>query len=270
MALSDLTTKGFCVIKNLFNADQINTIRQDFELIKNFEVNKHYPVLPVGKMVPLENIINSVVVPISKTISEETGLITDFNPTPVYFSISHGVDFDWHQDHESYFQSEDHFNYLNIYVPIYKPNTELSNVCVIDFEKLIKLDLQTEFLRNYGATRFVCKNGKTIIHDDNTDSVHELSFDINDIADCPQLEIGDALIMKGDCIHRTQDVLTNRVAMSIRRMYSKTKVKRSNFDPTSKAKEFVLSSNKEVYNKMIDKFKDRHEIELGELNNVHT
>lgn len=270
MELSDLTTKGFCVIKNLFSIEQIETIRQDFELIKNFKINKNYPVLPVGKQLPLVNIIDSVVDPISKAISEETGLITDFNPTPVYFSIRHGVDFDWHQDHESYFQSRDHFNYLNIYVPIYKPNIELSNVCVIDFEKLINADPTTEFLRNYGATRFICKNGKTTIYDDNIDSVHELSFDINDIADCPQLEIGDALIMKGDCIHRTQDTLTNRVAMSIRRMYSKTLVKRSNFNPTSKAKEFVLGNNKEVYNKMINKFKDRHEIELGELNNVHT
>jgi len=265
----NLVNNGFCVVKNLFNQEQIARIREDFELIKNFSVpSKFYPVLPVGKQIPLNDIISSVVDPLCSAIQSETGIVTDFSPTPVYFSISHGVDFDWHQDHESYFQSGDHFNYLNIYVPIYKPQAELSNVCVIDFEKLIAADPSTAFLRNYGATRLVCADGQTTIHDDNTDATHTLPFDINDIADCPQLEVGDALIMKGDCIHRTQDTLTDRVSMSIRRMNSNTIINRSNFDFTSKAKEFILGNNREVYNKMIAKFNNLDEIKLGELFNV--
>jgi len=268
VALSDITTKGFCVIKNLFSVEQIDIIRQDFELIKNFKVNKNYPVLPVGKKIPLTDIINSVVDPIGNTIIKTDGPITNFNPTPVYFSISHGVDFDWHQDHESYFFFNNHMDYLNIYVPIYKEVPELSNVCVIDFEKLIAKDSRMSFLKGYGATRLTVTDGTTNLQDDNTDITHQLDFDINTIADCPHLEVGDALIMRGDCIHRTQDTLTPRVAMSIRRMNSASIVNRSNFNMTSRTKEFVYNGNKEHYQKMIDKFNGEEQKLLGELFDV--
>jgi hypothetical protein len=269
MELSDLNSKGFCVIKSLFNPDQINIIRQDFELIKDHDVNKDYPVLPVGKRIPLTEIIETVVAPVSKTISNDIGLITDFSPTPVYFSIKHGVNFNWHQDHESYFYFNDHLNYLNIYVPIYKENKELSNVCVIDFQKLINKDPRMSFLKGYGATSFSVLNGETILQDDNTNTKHYLNFDINEIADCPQLDVGDALIMRGDCIHRTQDTLTPRVAMSIRRMNSASVVKRSNFDITCPAKDVVYNGNKQHYQKILDKFGNAEQKLLGELLDVY-
>lgn len=269
MALSDLTTKGFCVIKNLFSAEQVELIKQDFELIKDFKVNEDYPVLPVGKRIPLADVITNVVDPLSLNVLNDTGITTDFNPTPVYFSINHGVNFDWHQDHESYLSFKDHLNYLNIYVAIYKDDPKLSNICVLDFEKLIEKDPQMSFLKGYGATRFVVKGDKTILTDDNTGIEYTLDFDINTIADCPNLESGDAIVMRGDCIHRTQDTLTPRVAMSVRRMNSKSIVKRSNFTIDSQAKQFVFS-NKDVYNKMLSAFGNAEEIELGKLVNVHT
>lgn len=270
MVLSDLKTSGYCVVENLFSEEQLDKIRQDFELIKEFPVNPGYPVLPVGKCVPLTEIIASVIEPLCASIREASSIVTNFNPTPVYFSIKHGVDFDWHQDHESYFQSRDHADYLNIYVAINKPDPALSNVKVINFNKLFEMAPHLSFLKYYGATRFVCRDGKTILTDDNTDKEHILDFDINSIADCPNLKAGDALIMSGDCIHSTQDTLTDRVAMSIRRMNTETIVNRSNFDFTSKAKEFVFTNNIDSYNKLMIKFNNRDTIKLGELHDVHT
>lgn len=270
MALSDLTTKGFCVVKNLFNNKQLETIRSDFDLIKDFPVNKDYPVLPVGKKIQLDDIFSEVIDPLCKLINKETRINTNFRPTPVYFSIEHGVNFNWHQDHESFFQTANHLDYLNIYIPIHKPVINLSNVCVIDFEKLLELDSSLKFLKGYGATRFTCTNTNTIINDDNNDTEITIDFNIDDIADCPNLEAGDALIMRGDCIHRTQDTLTDRVSMSIRMMNTETVIKRSNFNFTSKGKEFVFKSNMESYNKLMSKFGNREEMKLGELHNVHT
>lgn len=79
MELSDLKTAGYCVIKDLLTAEQLNLVRQDFELIKNFPVNKSYPVLPVGKCVPLSEMITSVVEPLTVRIKETSGITTDFN-----------------------------------------------------------------------------------------------------------------------------------------------------------------------------------------------
>ena len=35
-----------------------------------------------------------------------------------YFSTEKGINFGWHQDHESYFVNQTHQHYLNIYMPI--------------------------------------------------------------------------------------------------------------------------------------------------------
>lgn len=244
MILSDLTTKGFCVIKNFLNHDIINLIRSDFELVKGFAVNKDYPVLPAGKFVPVIDAINDIVNPISKSILTTTGLITNFTPTPIYFSTAHGVNFGWHQDRESYFL-ESHHDYLNIYVPIYKEKLELSNVCVVDFQKLVDIDPRTANLKRAGGTRFVVEDNKTNIHYDNSNSGYQIDFDINDIAECPYLGVGDALIMRGDAIHRTQDNFTERVSISIRRLDAAT-ITRSDNGSTSDSYKFLVINTADI------------------------
>jgi len=267
---NDLLHKGFCVVENLVDNSLLELLNNDFNLIKNFPVSKHYPVLPVGKKLPVTDLLNKVIDPLSESIKNNTGISTNVHPTPVYFSIKHGVNFDWHQDHESFYQTGDHSNYLNIYIPIYKTDPALSNVCVINFEKLLDLDPSLAFLKGYGATRFSCKDNKTIIKDDNTDKETVLNFNINQIADCPNLKVGDALIMRGDCIHRTQDTLTDRVSISIRRMDCNTIINKSNFDINSQVKEFIFKNSEDYYQKLISKFSNNDEIKLGDLLDLHT
>lgn len=266
----DLTTKGYCVVRNIFDSSLINLINQDYELIKNeYGFMKNYDLAcPGGKKIPYLDKIDQALNQVYEQIQEQTNITTNYTQTPAYFSIERGTDTKWHQDHESYFQTGDHTDYLNIWAPIIKPSVELSNLGVINLEKLFNIDPNSKFLKGLGATTFVVKDGVTIVRNENDDSEYVIPFDINTIAEYPELSIGDAIIIRGDCIHQTQDRLSPRVSLSIRRLNLDSKIKRSHFNLTSKTKQYIVDSNPEMYKAVISKFANTNEITIGELFNV--
>lgn len=274
MALSDLDNKGFCVVKHLFSEDELNVLRKDYNIVNEStdpsdKLSPHFVdavILPAGRKVDVRGVLEKVLTPLIGQINEQSIVkVNHVIPAPVYFSISNGIDLKWHQDHESYYQAKDHINYLNIYVPIYKPDPKLTGLSVINIEKLIKHDPSLSFLKGYGATTFFVENGKTIISDDNTDAKITLDYSIDDLADSPELEAGDALILRGDCIHKTQDTLTPRVSLSIRCVNLESKVKKSNFEATSDFKKLLFKNSADKIAGVLEKFKDTDEITLGEL-----
>ena len=266
-----LKSKGFCVIENLLDQDLIQDLIQDYNLILDgFDFpNKIYPIMPAGKKMPVKDKIDNIINPICKEIAEQANITTNFSATPIYFSIPLGIQFSWHQDHESFFQTANHSDYLNIYIPFVKPDAELSNVCVIDFEKLLEIDPSCKNLIGYGATRITPQENQTIITDDNTDIEYTLPFNIEQAMYIPKLKVGDALIMRGDCIHRTQDTSTPRISISIRCMNTETVIHKSLFDITCKAKQYAKDNNPEPYERLLQKYNGREQMTLGEMLNVY-
>lgn len=263
--INDLRNKSFCVVKNFLNDDQLNLISEDFNLIKDEKfLNSNFNIIPVGKKIDLKKVFNDTIDPLSESIQQHVGIKSDYTPTPTYFSIKHGINFGYHQDHESWYLYRDHKNYLNIWVPIIKPVPELSNVVVINFEKLFKDHPELEFLKNYGATRLESGTPSRMV-DDNTGIITEFDFNLEDYAECPNLNAGDALVMRGDCIHRTQDTMTDRVAISVRRMYSHSIVHKSNFDLTSPYKAEIIKNNPSLYQRIMSKFENKDECTIKEL-----
>ncbi len=126
--------------------------------------------------------------------------------------LSHG----WHQDHDSYylFQSA---NYLNVWIPIVKPIPEKSNVVVLPFGRLqTKSPAAHDFLRGRGARNMACIPGRTIVKGGDPGDHKTLDVNIDDMSETPAISLGDALLMRGDVAHRTQDADTDRVAVSLR------------------------------------------------------
>ena len=261
---ANLLDQSYCVVKNFLNSDDLAQLSQDFDLIKTTDfLNPNFNILPVGKKVKIDNILSKIEV-LSKDIQDSVNITTNFTSTPIYFSIEHGVNFEYHQDHESWFLYGDHTNYLNIWIPVIKPSVELTNVVVIDLIRLTNDHPELEFLKNYGATRF--KAGSTSrIFDDNTGTEIELNFNLNDYSECPQLEQGDALVMRGYCIHKTQDTSTNRVAISARRLLTTYNIHKSHFDLDSLAKKQIVENNPIMYKKIMDNFIDSDTCTIGQL-----
>src|SRR5262249_14288199 len=134
-----------------------------------------------------------------------------------YFATAK-VSFRWHQDHDSYFVFQDHYNYLNCYIPIVKPVREKSNVSIIPMNALRERSPHVfARIRGRGASRFLPLRRFTIVTNDNTGGLHGvLPYDVNELAATPHLAAGDLLLLRGDMIHRTQDTDTDRVAASVR------------------------------------------------------
>jgi hypothetical protein len=140
-----------------------------------------------------------------------------------------------HQDFDlDYKLTRDHLNYLNFWIPLRKPDAAKSNVTLVPFDALrAKCPADEARLVGAGGHRFVPRNGKTAIYgkygsilsdDGSAEPSGVLDFDLEEIAITPALEEGDLLLMRGDVIHRTQDVDTDRVAASVRVTYSGKKI----------------------------------------------
>jgi hypothetical protein len=261
---ANLLDKSYCIIKNLLDTTDINLIKQDFDLIKTEKfLNPNFNILPVGKKISIDSTISKIE-QLSNDIQDAVNIKTNFSSTPIYFSISHGVNFGYHQDHESWFLYGDHANYLSIWIPIIKPTKELTNVVVLDLGRLLLDHPELSFLKNYGATSFLGGSSSSI-SDDNTGKTITLEFDLDAYSECPQLEEGDALVMRGDCIHKTQDILTDRVAISARRLLTTSIVNKSHFDLTSPVKKQIVENNPVMYQKILNKFKSSDTCTVGDL-----
>jgi hypothetical protein len=136
-----------------------------------------------------------------------------------------------HQDFDlDYKLTRDHVNYLNFWIPLRKPEPLKSNVTLVPFDAIRAKDsAEHERLVGAGGNRFVPRGGKTAIFGrygsilsagDSREPERVVDFDLEEIAIAPPLAAGDLLLMRGDLIHRTQDVETDRVAASVRVTYS--------------------------------------------------
>ncbi|MEO5901343.1 MAG: hypothetical protein ABIR68_14620, partial [Ilumatobacteraceae bacterium] len=128
-SLSDLETKGFLVVRGFLSPDEIEVLRDDHARLtvdENFNFNSKSPTEEVmSRLTPrFDDVLRQV--------NERTSLHVDvYVPdTSVYFAVGTdaGVNFPWHQDHESFYMVQNHFDYVNFYLPIVKPTASKSNV----------------------------------------------------------------------------------------------------------------------------------------------
>ena len=185
-----------------------------------------------------------------------------------YFSTGRGISFPWHQDYESFFSSQNHYDYLNFYIPIVKPLREKSNLTVVPFDALERESPRTfQRVVRGGATRFVDVGDQRIAVAEDAGTAHVLPVDIERLAETPLLSGGDLLLMRGDVIHRTQDTDTERVSLSLRVASTKTVIRRSRLADGPLAKARTMTNNPPMYEPIFRAFEDtgKDELEIGEL-----
>jgi len=140
----------------------------------------------------------------------------------------------WHLDNLTYNTYHDHKNWLIMYLPVLKPQADRSNVAVMPYDVLERLDPRTAArVRGRGSMRFKRVSTDTLEHfraafpeeqvdvgdmfaiDDYDDmSVGwKLTVDLDEHRHVPQLEECDLLVMAADIIHRTDDASSVRVSL---------------------------------------------------------
>lgn len=259
----DLEDKGYVIVPQFLSAEEIELVRNDYDLQKNApRKNGNYDLQYATQS--LLSTLEPKIQGVSDSVLSATGIDTDVTIFGVYFAIDRGINTPWHQDHESYFIFQEHRHHLNFYMPIVKPSAVESNLCVVPFDALQKKG--PEFyskLKGGGASRFFPNGTQTTVLNDETDGSYRMPFDIAQMAVTPNLNAGDLLLLRGDVIHRTQDTNTPRVAISFRRISTKSTLRHSKFMARGRVKRELISKGGPLYDRISQCFTNRNNSELS-------
>jgi hypothetical protein len=261
----DLETKGFIHVPAFLAPDELEACRQDFAQ-QPLANNRNYGVSIVSDRAIAR--FKGRVDVMMALVRAHTNLRVDCTLGGGYFATGRNKTFPWHQDYESFFSSQNHYDYLNFYIPVVKPLREKSNLTVVPFDALQRESPQTyQRVVRGGATRFVAVGAKQVAVAEDAGMTTVIPVDIERLAETPPLSAGDLLLMRGDVIHRTQDADTERVSLSLRVASTKTVIRRSRLADGPLAKVRTMVNNPPMYEPIFRAFEDigKNEIEIGEL-----
>jgi hypothetical protein len=256
--LADLKHGGFTVIRSFFSADDLAHVRDEYEnSVSASPSNANYDV-KLGSL-GLNRHFEQRLDVISQRVFADAGIHADVTAGSIYFSTKKGVNFPWHQDHESYFLFQDHYNYLNFYIPFIKEKVDASNLCLIPFDRLrTEAPDYIEKIIGGGAKRFQADGDCTTVLDDEYDTAYSIPVNLEHIAVIPELNAGDLLLFRGDMIHRTQDSTSNRVAISFRKVNSRSIINRYKLSSGGKTKRDMMKKGGGIYDMAVKYFETRN------------
>jgi hypothetical protein len=250
---TDLQTRGFVVVRSFLSESEVFECREDFARQRTASSNRNYGISFASQA--MNHKLLPAVRESLRSVLEQTDIRADLPSGAAYFAVTHGVNFWWHQDHESFFTCQNHYDYLNFYIPIVKPRVDKSNLSIVPFDILKRDSPRTyEKLVRNGATRFIRVGRRGVVFCDDSGTVLVLPRDIGEMAHTPQLAPGDLLLMRGDMIHRTQDTETERVALSFRVSSRNALVHRSKLADGGMEKARMMAKNPQQYERMFRAF----------------
>jgi hypothetical protein len=261
----DLETKGFAHIPGFLAKDELQACQDDFDQ-QPLSKNRNYGVSVVSDSAVAR--LKDRVEAIMALVRRDTDLQVDCILGGGYFATGRAGSFPWHQDYESFFSSQNHYDYLNFYIPVVKPRRDKSNLTVVPFDVLERESPKTfQRVVRGGATRFVVVGDKQIAVAEDAGTAHVMPVDMERLAHTPLLDAGDLLLMRGDVIHRTQDTDTDRVSLSLRVASTKTVIRRAMLADGPLAKARTMVNNPPMYEPIFRAFEDtgKSEMEIGEL-----
>lgn len=208
-----IETTGYALYPNFLTTEEIDRFLLDY---------KNSRFMPASSVInqDMHDATDSVL----ETIHDKIRIVLkqlDFNVDLVLrggtYTDTTLMNLDWHQDHLSYYMFQHHYRYLNFYITLSKENTQQSGLSIVPFDALEKtVPEYVGKIKNSGASRFYPKNNNTKVFNDNTGEEYTMPVNIDSIKISPELSPGDLLVIRGDVIHKTQDNITNRIALSVR------------------------------------------------------
>ena len=251
--LKDLETRGFVLVPSFLSAAEAGLCREEFERQPVAAENRNYNLSPVTGRAH-ETIVERVK-EVLAAVEAATDLRPDLPMGGSFFATRRGIKFSWHQDHESFFTIQNHYDYLNFYIPIVKPRKDKSNLCIIPFDVLQKENPRIhERVVRAGAANYVRVRKRTLVFHDDTGKLSLMGGDLDRLAYAPELEAGDLLLLRGDIIHRTQDADTERVALSFRVARAGALVRRSRLADGGLTKAWMMMNDARTYERIFQAF----------------
>jgi hypothetical protein len=268
MNLVDLQNRGFVVIDNFINSSEISNLITDYENILqtvthgssiDYPKYHHYNILTSKT----PHRLNEHILRLLEQIRYETDLQVDFCESDGDYFDTNLKRYDWHMDHEEYYLYQNAYHNLNFWIPLIKPSTSESGVSVIPCDRWG--DAKT-LLETRGAASFSPLGNKyTVMRDEDLGGKHLLNLNFDELAETPSLKVGDCLVLRGDIIHRTQEVTTARVAYSTRCFNSQAWISRDRFFSQCSAKTTMINNNPALYQRVINAFEQKEHVQVAEV-----
>jgi hypothetical protein len=247
--VTGLETRGFVLIPSFLSEGELELCRSDYARRPVNASNRNYNLSPVEG--DAHEMVLGRVQEVLALVRAGTNLCVNHPMGGSYFATGRGVEFAWHQDHESCFLIQNHYDYLNFYIPIQKPRRDRSNLCIVPFDVLEKESPQSfRQLARGGAAHFWRMGARTMAFLDDTGTVHVIDNELDRLALAPELDPGDLLLLRGDIIHRTQDTETDRVSLSFRVANAETLVHRSRLADGGPVKALMMMNDAATYERM--------------------
>lgn len=240
-----IRTEGFHHQPGFLTAAEARGIKELYENTRR-STNKNYPIKQIIDCSVFAPSVLAKVEQLQRDCFPEEELMLH---GAVFFAVNtrdpkNSVNFAFHQDHESYFAFQEHYFYLNFYIAIEKEDVENSNLTVVPFSALKDKDpLMHDLVVGQGATEFHERS----LQNDSYGTSYQFDFDLKEIAVTPRLAVGDALAMRGDIIHKTQNQAANRIAVSFRSVRKNSICNRRQVLFPSRKKLSIINKNYEMY-----------------------
>lgn len=265
--INNLETMGFCVIKNFFEENEIELLKRNYYAILT-DNNKNYNI-----SIPSNDAISTIILRLDSiidTVKQSTSIVVDTYTNEAMYTDTSRINFDWHQDHESFYVLQQSYNYINCYIPIIKPNKATGGLSLIPMNSLKEQHpLFFDKIFNNGAQQINKEENDILrVYNAETNETYRYQFDIETASVSPELEVRDLLLIRGDVIHKTQDTTDHRVALSIRYTDGNCAVDKSKvFAMTSNKKKEMIMNNQKRYKKIHNAFQNsgKQILPFGEL-----
>jgi hypothetical protein len=254
-----MRSRGVVVVPRFLDEAELESLRADY-LAKSVAINRNLTIKDVSAACIQR--VSGRLRDVAERVRAAAGIDADHLTGGNYFAIDLGVNEPWHQDHESYFLFQQHYHYLNFWIPIVKPERARSNLSFVTHDALAaRAPAISERMVGGGATRAVqVRGGTTLLFDDGGGRAH-LDFALDEVAASPPLDAGDLVLLRGDVLHRTQDAATPRVAVSFRMIASQSSVSRRRLVSGSAKKRDMMLKHSWPYVCALDYY---HRVRRGE------
>ena len=209
---ADLSDRGFVVVHGLLTAAQVEGLRAAYASSERVDVAAYVATEP--RLSDIRGIIARVEA-LLPSIREATGMATDLVVPQGTFFATERMNLDWHTDQKSDYLFQGHRHHLTFWMPVEKPDPARSGLSVIPIDRLREHAPEAfRALSGRGSARYA--NGELDYEDGDRERRVSCPGDLASFAESPRLLPGDALVVRSDLLHRTSDVETVRVALSLR------------------------------------------------------
>lgn len=211
---SDLGTRGALVLRGLLTPGELRRQQHLFEarprgpsIARIYHATRAAP----EAIAPIAGLVEGLLPELRATTRLTPTAINEFGS---YFATT-DVSLGWHTDSLSYYKHQSHRSYINFWIPLAKPDRARGGLSFIPMDRLARECPEIHaIVAGHGAAAW--EPGLFTGDAGGREIDVATPVDPSALAESPALEPGDALVLRGDVLHRTQDRTPGRIALSIR------------------------------------------------------